>query len=118
MSYICDRCSAVRYGSELKREDEVREVTYTRNTLRFDRNTKIKIPIMDTNFYGKEVVSYEKLCEKCYDEFKDVPPRISTKPKTVQFVGTKKKFVKSTETSQDDENLDFKGLKDKLEGRR
>ena len=118
MSYICDRCKKVRNGSELKREDEVREVTYTRSTVKFNAKTRTKIPTIDSSFYGKEVVAYEKLCESCYEDFKDVPPRISTKPKTVQFVGTKRKFVNSTETSQENENLDFKGLKDKLEGRR
>ncbi len=118
MSYRCDRCDTVRAGSELKRVDEVREVTYTRNSLRFDRKTRKKTPMRDTSFYGTEVVAYEKLCEKCYDEFKDVPPRTNPKPKTVQFVGARKKFVKPTKDRRDDKNLDFKGLKDKLEGRK
>lgn len=114
MSYHCDKCNKVKTGTELKRVDIVREVTYNRNFLKFDRKTRISRPVSDASFSGTEIVSIERLCEECYEEFKDVPPRKTTKPKEVKFVGTRSR---STSFKDDREgNLDIKGLKKKWEG--
>jgi len=116
MSYRCDNCSKIREGSELKRIAEVREVTYNRSFLRFDRREKKKIAKFTGSFTGTECVKEERLCEKCYNDLKDNPPKIVNRSKRVDFVGQEKR--REDKRSDNDKGIDLKGLKNKLENRR
>jgi hypothetical protein len=90
MSYRCDNCDKVHYGSELARESEIRNVNYNQSFLRFDRKENKKVPTYNQTFKGFECVKVDKLCEECYKKLSDVPPRISKEVKDVQFIGLRK----------------------------
>jgi len=114
MSYRCDKCNAVRYGNQLNRVSEIRNVNYNRGFNRFNRREKIEEFMFDLSFTGTEYVSVEKLCDSCYDKFGDNPPRISNDVKDVSFIGVKHK--KKAEVGADDEqSLDVAEIKAKYE---
>ena len=116
MSYRCDKCNAVRMGAELKYIAEVRDVIYNRVFVRFDRKLNKEITRNDCSFNGVEIVTEERLCDNCYEQFKDNPPKVGNKPKYVDFVGEKRR-PKYSSDKQDNEELDLRGLKEKFEGR-
>ena len=115
MSYRCDKCNKERVGSELKHIAEVRDVTYVRSFLRFDRKERKQVAKYDTSFKGVEIVTEERLCDECHEIFKDSSPKISNTPKTVNFVGEQSQ---TKTTDKPEKKPDFKGLKDKFEKRR
>ena len=113
MSYKCMKCGTVRHGSELKKVTEIRDVDYNRVFLRFDRREKKNIENYDTTFYGTEIVTEQKLCDECYELVKDVIPRVNRKPKSVNFVGMRKKPKESS--GEDSKGFDNGEMRDKFE---
>ena len=112
MSYRCDKCNCVRYGKELTRSDEIRNVTYNRMFKSFNRKERKEVSIFNEAFKGTEIVKQERLCEKCFEEVKDLPPKTSIKDKTVEF------FVKKPKREYGNSNKpDVKGLSEKFNNR-
>jgi len=105
MSYRCDRCDKVRYGSELARVAEIRNVTYNRYFLRFNKSERKKTEQYGASFKGVECVKTEKLCEVCYDKYKDSSPSVSKDYKTVNFIETKPN--RKNVTNKYNENIDI-----------
>jgi hypothetical protein len=116
MSYKCDKCEKVRKGSEMKHVSEVRNVTYNKNFVRFDRRDRKSVTYTDSSSNGTEIVVEQRLCEKCHDVLKDNPAKVSAETKYVDFIGEKRKEVDTP--LRDGAAPDFKGLKEKFEGRR
>lgn len=87
MSYRCVRCNKIKTGGSLTRVAEIRNVNYDRFILRFDKRERRKLEKFDKGFTGIEYVREEKLCDSCYEEYKDKPPIVDNKLKKVDFVG-------------------------------
>ena len=91
MSYRCQECNAVHHGKELRALREVRNVTYRRHTLRFDRESKKQKQIFREASNGFETVKEHRLCEECYGKISNEKP-IANESKKVNFVGAGKKI--------------------------
>lgn len=117
MSYKCDQCNSLRIGKALNRVDEIRNVVYERIFTKINRKTKEKFQVLDKEFSGQEYVNIQKLCETCYNNLKDLPPKIAKGTKIVKFTG---KRAKSNVIKTDDSGgkLDLSGLKKKFDNRK
>jgi len=140
MSYKCDNCKEIRYGTELKHVAEIRNVVYTRVFERFDRRQNKVVSNYDASFNGTEIVKEKRLCEKCHKEIENTTP-INKTTKDVTFVGIKRRPADNDKEESDNEgrkgrtrdrykdrdnednpekygDVDLKGLKEKFEERR
>ena len=117
MSYRCDNCGALRVGKELKRTSEIRNVEYDRMFIRVDRKTKKTVEKVDSVYNGTEIVEEQRLCGVCWEELKDVEPKVEKEQKIVKFVGSKKRYKPESNRGRD-EKPDFEGLKKKFENKR
>jgi hypothetical protein len=116
MSYRCDNCDAIRNGEELTRISELRNVNYNRVFNRKNRRDKTVEVVLDSTYQGTEFVKIDKLCESCYDKWRDIPAKVSNQTKEVNFFG-KKKQPKVDKQEEDDKQVpDLKGLKERFEG--
>lgn len=117
MSYKCDNCSAIRNGKELVRVDEIRNVNYNRVFNRKNRRDKSVDVLVDSVYTGTEYVKLSRLCEKCYDAFKDIPTKVSNNVKEVKFFGKRKQPKIEGQPDNEKDIPDFKGLKERFERR-
>jgi len=85
MSYRCDSCNEVRYGSELKIVTAARNVKYSHYFSKFDKVEKKTRYIFDKSFTGWEIINEGRFCPSCYEELKDKPPEIQD-TKDVKFL--------------------------------
>jgi len=114
MSYKCDKCNTVRYGSELKITSDVRKVNYIKSIPQFDRKENRMSSRYDSTYTGTENVRELKLCEGCFEIFKDNTPRLSKQEKDVHFVGKRT----DKEEEKDTNVLSFGNLREKFENKR
>jgi|GEM_PF-6839625 len=114
MSYRCDNCNAIRNGKELVKVTEVREVNYTRGFNRINRRDKTTEFMFDSSYPGTEYVSVERLCDRCYEGRKDMPPKVSKDIKEVKFVGRRAKVAETDPRNNDEE---YRSNREKFDGR-
>lgn len=102
MSYKCDKCNEICFHSELKKVTTVRDISYNKNILRFNRDTKKKEPIFNGSFSGWEIVKESRFCKECYDKVKDNPPTVQNQ-KNVDFIFTPR-IIKENTTNKKKRN--------------
>lgn len=101
MSYRCENCNAVHFGSQLKIVKEIRNVNYNNHYLKGSVPNSNRTPTYLDTTSGTEIVKEEKYCEKCYDNLKDREPKIRDKVAEIDVIVERSKKVVDNKAASD-----------------
>jgi len=121
MSYRCQECNAVRYGSELKVIKEIKDVDYKYMIQKKSYSAESEPSFILVNeSKGWEIRSEIKVCDACYQVMKDNVP-LKGEKKTVRTIVEKKQDSDRGETKSSVSHSNagkFKSFNDAFESRR